>query len=140
MFRPIMIAVAAAALVTAGAATAFAANTHGKAVSHLAATTTLAGDAKGDAISTLASAKGDSTSHAVKTDATADAAARDSEADTDAATKAADESADEATDTTGDTHGDAVSAVAKSDATAAHDNGKKKVNHGGAVSAAAHRH
>jgi len=37
-----------------------------------------------------------------------------------------------------DAHGDAVSAVAKSDATAAHANGKKKVNHGGAVSAAAH--
>jgi hypothetical protein len=38
-----------------------------------------------------------------------------------------------------DTHGDAVSLVAKSDATAAHTTGNKTVNHGGAVSTAAHK-
>ncbi len=35
-------------------------------------------------------------------------------------------------------HGSAVSAIAQSDATAAHTKGNKTVNHGGAVSAAAH--
>jgi hypothetical protein len=136
MFRPIMIAVAAAALITAGAATAFAANSHGKAVSNLAATTTLRGAAKGDAISVLASAKGETTSDKAKTEATADAADRDNEADTDATTN---ESTDNASGDK-DAHGDAVSAVAKSDATAAHQDGAKKVNHGGAVSAVAQKH
>ena len=37
-----------------------------------------------------------------------------------------------------DGQGDAVSAIARSDATAAHSTGDKTVNHGGAVSAAAH--
>jgi hypothetical protein len=132
MFRPIMIAVAAAALITAGAATAFAANSHGKAVSNLAATTTLSGAAKGDAISVLASAKGETTSDNAKAEATADAADRDTEADADATT--------DNTSSDKDAHGDAVSAVAKSDATAAHEDGAKKVNHGGAVSAVAQQH
>jgi hypothetical protein len=42
-------------------------------------------------------------------------------------------------DRTATNHGDAVSMVAKSDATAAHATGDKAVNHGGAVSAAAHK-
>src|SRR5438093_139586 len=50
------------------------------------------------------------------------------------------EANDEAEDGDNDAHGDAVSAVARSGATAAHENGKKKVNHGGAVSAVAHDH
>lgn len=37
-----------------------------------------------------------------------------------------------------DGQGDAASAIARSDATAAHSTGEKTVNHGGAVSAAAH--
>ena len=130
MFRSIWIAAGAAVLLAVGALTAVAANSHGKAVSTLASGTKLTGEAKGDAISTLASAK---------TDAKADAAARDAEADADAASKDADESSDTA-ETDNDAHGDAVSAVAKSDATAAHENGEKKVNHGGAVSAVAQKH
>ena len=122
MFRSIWIAAGAAALLAVGALTAVAANSHGKAVSTLAASTTLTGEAKGDAISTLASTKSD----------VANAAAR--------AGADADEANDEAEDGDNDAHGDAVSAVARSDATAAHENGKKKVNHGGAVSVAAHNH
>jgi hypothetical protein len=37
-----------------------------------------------------------------------------------------------------DDQGDTVSAIARGDATAAHSTGEKTVNHGGAVSAAAH--
>ena len=72
MFRSILIAAAAAGLLAVGALTAAAANSHGKAVSDLARSTTLTGEAKGDAVSTLASTK----SEAAKADAVADAAAR----------------------------------------------------------------
>ena len=115
MLRSIMIAAAAAGLLAVGALTAVAANSHGKPVSDLARSTTLAGEAKGDAVSKLASTKSDAAK--AEADDTQDAANEDN-----------------------DTHGDAVSAVAKSDATAAHDNGQKKVNHGGAVSAVARNH
>jgi len=123
MFRPIWIAAGAAVLLAVGALTAAAANSHGKAVSTLATSTTLKGEAKGDAISTLASTKADA----------AKAAKEAEDAD-------ADEANDEAENDDNDAHGDAVSAVARSDATAAHENGKKKINHGGAVSAVAHEH
>ena len=130
MLRLIMIAAAAAGLLAVGALSALAANSHGKPVSTLATSTALKGEAKGDAISTLARAKGEAKSDAAKTKA----------ADTDV--EAPDEDADETTDEDdsddNDQHGDAVSAVAKSDATAAHLKGQKKVNHGGAVSAVAH--
>ncbi|HYS01814.1 MAG TPA: hypothetical protein VET82_05660, partial [Candidatus Eisenbacteria bacterium] len=57
----------------------------------------------------------------------------------DKAARALDKAADKAAKTTGDAHGDAVSAVARNDeATTAHTTGAQKVNHGGAVSAAAH--
>src|SRR6266567_139308 len=123
MLRSIMIAAAAAGLLAVGALSAVAGNSHGKAVSTLATSTTL----KGDAISTLASAKGEAKSDAAKADAEATAA------DTDA------DDTDEATSDS-DAHGDAVSAVAKSDATAAHTTGNKTVNHGGAVSVVARDH
>ncbi len=138
MLRLMVTAAAAAGLLAVGALTAVAANSHGKAVSTLATTTMLKGEAKGDAISALASAKGEAKSDAAKADAIADKAAKDAEADADAAAKDADEDADAAM-SDNDAHGDAVSAVAKSDATAAHENGKKKVNHGGAVSAVAQK-
>jgi len=115
MLRSIMIAAAATGLLAVGALTAVAANSHGKPVSDLARSTTLAGEAKGDEVSKLASTKSDAAK--AEADDTQDAANEDN-----------------------DTHGDAVSAVAKSDATAAHDNGQKKVNHGGAVSAVARKH
>jgi hypothetical protein len=54
------------------------------------------------------------------------------------AARTADKAADKAAKTNRDAHGDAVSMVARSDATAAHSTGAKKVNHGGAVSVAAH--
>ncbi len=118
MLRSIWIAAGAAVLLAVGALTAVAANSHGKAVSTLATSTTLKGEARGDAVSALARAKGDATSDGANTEAKADAATRDAEADTDAAETEADEST-EATETDKDAHGDAVSAVAKSDATAA---------------------
>ena len=122
MLRSIWIAAGAAVLLAIGALGVSAANSHGKTVSTLATSTTLKGEAKGDAISTLASAKSDEAKAAARAGADAD------------------EANDEAKDADNDAHGDAVSAVAQSDATAAHKNGKKKVNHGGAVSAAAHDH
>jgi hypothetical protein len=114
MLRLIMVVAAAVGLLAVGALSAVAGNSHGKAVSTLATGTTLKGEAKGDAISALASARGEAKSDAARADATADKAAKS------------------------DVHGDAVSAVAKSDATAAHKAGNKTVNHGGAVSVAAH--
>jgi hypothetical protein len=129
MVRSITIAGVAAAVLAGGALTATAANSHGSAVSKLATTTTLTGQARGEAISTLARSNGDTTADAAKADATTDKATAKTETDTDA---------DTATDN--DAHGDAVSAVAMSDATAAHANGQKKVNHGGAVSAIAQKH
>jgi hypothetical protein len=137
MFRSISIALAIAGVLAVGALTAVAANAHGSSVSRQATTIALKAAAKGDAISTLARAKGQAKSDA--------ATAADTE------TEATDEDADEATDATADAatdkvaesdkhaHGDAVSAVAKSDATAPHENGGKNVNHGGAVSEAAEK-
>ena len=119
MLRWMMVVAAAAGLLAVGVLSAVAGNAHGKAVSTLATSTTLKGEARGDAISALASAKSD--------------AARADAADVDA------DDTDEATSDS-DAHGDAVSAVAKSDATAAHQTGNKPVNHGGAFSAVAHEH
>jgi len=105
------IALAASAVLGLGLATAAAADSHGDLVSALAKTSkSLIGEARGDAISALAKTNGKS-----------------DRAKAAAATKAR------------DTQGDAVSLVAKSDATAAHTTGDKAVNHGGAVSAAAHK-
>ena len=53
MLRLILIAAAAAGLLAVGALSAVAGNSHGKAVSTLATSTTLKGETKGDAISTL---------------------------------------------------------------------------------------
>lgn len=103
------IVLAASAVFGLGLVTAAAANSHGEAVSDLAkASKSLVGEARGDVISALA-----------KTNEKSDR------------TKAA-------TTMERDTQGDTVSAVAKSDAIAAHTTGDKTVNHGGAVSAAAH--
>jgi hypothetical protein len=122
-----MVVAAAAGLLAVGAVSAVAGNAHGKAVSTLATSTTLKGEARCDAISALASARGEAKSDAARVDAAAKA--KDTDAD----------DTDEATNDS-DAHGDAVSAVAKSDATAAHQRGNKTVNHGGAVSAVAHEH
>jgi len=107
--KPIVLG--AAALFGLGLTTAFAADTHGAAVSALAhqSKASLSGMAFGDAISDLAKTNG-------KAGATL------------ATTKATDRL----------NHGEAVSAVATTDATAAHTTGAKKTNHGGAVSVAAH--
>jgi hypothetical protein len=117
MLRSIIIGVVATGLLATGALTALAANSHGIAVSDLARGTALTSEAKGDAVSAQAGTKS-SAKKAARTDA--------------------DEANDEAGSGDNDAHGDTVSAVAQSEVTAAHQNGKKKVNHGGAVSAAAH--
>jgi hypothetical protein len=120
MLRTILIAAAAAALLMAGVITAVATTGFAKPVSDLATGTTLKAEPKGDAVSKLASSERQST--ATKP---AETAIERAHADVD--------------ENDNETHGDVVSAVAKSDATAAHENGAKKVNHGGAVSAAAHK-
>ena len=130
--RPLMIATAAAAVLAGGLITAVAANAHGSTISKLATTTTLTGEARGDAVGALASARGEKTSDAAKAEATTDKTARDADADADAAAKTT-------TTSDKDAHGDSVSAVAKSDATAARDTGDKP-NHGAAVSAVAKKH
>jgi hypothetical protein len=105
------IALVASAVLGLGLATAAAADSHGDVVGALAkASKSLVGEARGDVISALAKTNGKS--DRVK--------------------------ADTAT-TERDTQGDTVSLVAQSDATAAHTTGNKTVNHGGAVSAAAHK-
>ena len=124
MFRSISIAVAAAAVLAVGALTAVVANAHGSSLSRLATSTTLKGEAKGDAVSALARATSEP-----KTDVTTAARATDTDV----------EDSDVDDDADNDAHGDAVSAVAKRNATAAHENGKKKVNHGRAVSEAAEK-
>ena len=104
------IALIASAVLGLGLATAAAADSHGDLVSALAkASKSLVGEARGDAVSALAKTNGKS------------------------------DRAKAATTTARDTHGDTVSAVAKSDATAGHTTGNMTVNHGGAVSAAAHK-
>jgi hypothetical protein len=111
--KPIVLA--ASAVFGLGLVTAAAANSHGEAVSALAKVSkSLVGASRGEAVSALAKTNGKS--DRAKAEAAADAAA-----------------------TERDTQGDAVSMVAKSDATAAHTTGDKTVNHGGAVSAAAHK-
>jgi hypothetical protein len=122
MPRWTMVVAAAAGLLAVGALSAVAGNARGNAVSTLATGTTIKGEARGDAISALASARDQAKSHAASVDAAAEA-----------------QDSDEATSDS-DTHGDAVSAVANSEATAAHQTGHKAVNHGGAVSAVAHEH
>lgn len=120
--KPIVLGMAA--LFGLGLMSAAAADTHGVAVR--AAVTTaasLAGAARGEFVSAVASAMGDARAD----EAAADKTARETEQD-----------ADQTAKVDRDGHGAAVSLVAKSDATAAHAKGKKKVNHGGAVSAAAH--
>ncbi len=129
--KPIVLGVAAlfgVGLISAAAAN----NTHGAAVSAVAKAKAQIGEARGDAVSLVASANGEARSDAAKADAIADKAA-------DKAARVADKAADKAAKTTGDAHGDAVSMVARSDATAAHTTGAKKVNHGGAVSAVARK-
>jgi hypothetical protein len=109
--KPIVLA--ASAVFGLGLVTAAAANSHGEAVSALAkASKSLVGEARGDAVSTLAKTNGKS--DRTKTTAPV-AAARER-----------------------DSQGETVSVIAQSDATAAHTTGDKTVNHGGAVSAAAH--
>jgi hypothetical protein len=124
--KPIVLA--AAALFGLGLVSAVAAETnkdaHGDAVRAAeVAAKALKGAARGEAVSLVASANG----KAESAEAKAAKATRDTE-----------KAADRAAKGDRDAHGDAVSMVARSDATAAHAKGKKKVNHGGAVSAAAH--
>jgi hypothetical protein len=104
------IVLAASVVFGLGLVTAAAANSHGEAVSALAkASKSLVGEARGDVVSALAKTNG-------KSDQTKVAA-----------------------NTARDSQGDAISVIAQSDATAAHTTGDKTVNHGGAVSAAAHK-
>jgi hypothetical protein len=124
--KPIVLGVAALfglGLISAAAAN----NTHGAAVSAVAKAKAQVGEARGDQVSALAKTQGDLKSDAAKADAKADKANR-----------ATEQAADRAAKGDRDGHGAAVSLVARSDATAAHTTGAKKVNHGGAVSAAAH--
>jgi len=111
--KPIVLG--AAAVFGLGLTTAVAADTHGDAVSAAAsAAKALVGEARGDAVSLIANANGKARSAAAAANSNATTA------------------------TNGDTQGDAVSAIAKNqDLTAAHATGAQKVNHGGAVSAAA---
>ena len=127
VMKPIVLGVAA--LFGAGLISAAAVDTHGDAVrAAVVKAKSLAGEARGDLVSAVANANGDTRSDAGRADAMADKVAR-----------AADKAADRAAKGDRDAHGDAVSAVARDhDATAAHTKGTKKVNHGGAVSAAAH--
>jgi len=130
VMKPIVVGVAA--LFGLGLMSAVAANrdAHGDAVRiAVMAAKSLTGDARGDKVSAVASANGEARSDAAKAKADADA---------DEAAPEAEQDADQAAKGDRDGHGAAVSLVAKSDATAAHAKGKKKVNHGGAVSAAAH--
>ena len=113
--KPIVLA--ASAVFGLGLVTAAAANSHGEAVRDLAkASKSLVGEARGDVVSALAKTNGKS--DRTKTEATTAQAAATTERDT---------------------QGDTVSTVAQSDATAAHTTGDKTVNHGGAVSTAAHK-
>jgi hypothetical protein len=112
--KPIVLAVSA--VFGLGLVTAAAANSHGEAVSDLAkASKSLIGEARGDVVSALAKTNG-------KSDRTKVAA-----------------TAPQAAAAGRDAQGDTVSTIAQSDATAAHTTGDKTVNHGGAVSAAAHK-
>ena len=107
--KPIVLV--ASAVLGLGLATAAAADSHGDLVSGLAKTSkALIGEARGDVVSALAKTNG-------KSDVAKAASAT----------------------TARDTQGDTVSVIAKSDATAAHSTGDKTVNHGGAVSVAAHK-
>jgi UPF0716 family protein affecting phage T7 exclusion len=124
MLRSILIAVAAAGMLIAGALTALANTSFGRPVTDRATTTSLHTVASTSSRPTNTQAA----KPAVKADE--DTAETDTDTDTD----------EDATETDNDTHGDAVSAVAKSDATAAHETGNKTVNHGGAVSAVARQH
>jgi len=136
--KPIVLGVAALfglGLISAAAAN----NTHGAAVSAVAKAKAQVGEARGDQVSALAKTQGDLKSDAAKADAKADKADRTAEKAANAAARALDKAADKAAKTNNDAHGDAVSMVAKSDATAAHTTGAKKVNHGGAVSAVARK-
>jgi hypothetical protein len=92
-----------------GLVTAAAANSHGEAVSNLAKASK----------ALVGEARGDAVSALAKTNGRSDLT--------------------RAGATERDGQGDTVSAIARGDATAAHSTGDKAVNHGGAVSAAAHR-
>jgi hypothetical protein len=129
--KPIVLGVAA--LFGVGLISAAAAN-HGEAVSTVAKAKAMVGEARGDQVSALAKTNGDIQSDKAKADAKADKAARN----TAKATREAERDADKAAKGDRDDHGTAVSIVARSDATAAHSTGAKKVNHGGAVRVAAH--
>ncbi len=135
MFGKITIALGAAGLLGFGALSVIALESHGDAV-QVAAQAATKGEAHGDAVSAVASARG----VAARADAKADAAAREAERDADAAAKDADKDADKAGTTDKDAHGDLVATTAKSDCKAAHDTGKHKVNHGGCVSQVASKH
>lgn len=134
MLRSMATLAAAAAVIVGAVLTATTANAHGSLVNTLATTTTLAGEARGDSVSKLASAAGKSRSRAARADATADRSVR---AQDDAPSSTAITVNGGTSDR--DAHGDAVSAVAKSDSTSARETGGKS-NHGAAVSAVAKKH
>ena len=122
MLRSISIVAAAAALLAVGALSAAAGNSHGKAVSHLATSTTLRAEAKGDAISTLARAMGEAASsgatvNIARAKANAAAATAQAQADTDTdATEPPDVSdANDVSDGNHQNHGATVSAIAHKD-------------------------
>jgi hypothetical protein len=125
MLRRVMIALVAGGLLTAGAISVAASESHGDAVSAAARAAGVKGEARGDVVSLIAGAQG----QAMRADAKADRGARSG-----GASKDTDTDTTTASTTDKDAHGDMVSAAAKSDCTAAQDSGKKNVNHGACVS------
>jgi hypothetical protein len=109
----------------AGAASAFAATTHGSIVQSLAASTSLSGKAKGSPISKLAKTHVETR---VDSNATVDANESDEDADTD--------SDGHASASSEDNHGAEVRVVAQDHSRTGGDND----NHGGAVSVVAQTH
>jgi hypothetical protein len=142
MLRSILIGAAAAGLLIVGALTGLASNSHGTAVRQLATSSTLKGEARGDAVSALAKGAAQAATGATTTTSTTPQTTTQAKAETDVEAETetdTDTETDVDTDTENDTQGDAVSGMAKSEATAAHENDKHQSNHGGAVSEAAEK-
>jgi hypothetical protein len=146
MLRSILIGAAAAGLLIVGALTGLASNSHGTAVRQLATSSTLKGEARGDAVSALAKGAAQAATGATTTTPTTPQTTTPAKAETDVEAETetdtdtdTDTETDVDTDTENDTQGDAVSGMAKSEATAAHENDKHQSNHGGAVSEAAEK-
>ncbi len=98
MLRSMMIAAAAAGLLAIGALSAMAGNAHGKAVSTLATSTTLKGEAKSDSAKAAAAAKAAETDVEDADEATTDEDTNEATTDEDTDEATTDGDANEATD------------------------------------------